>query len=200
MCCLVNSASYLRRLESSCCVAKARRGSPMRRPVSLECATPCQGKPGLAGMLDINILLSMTVLRRPHRYKATRVWQFLFCLTVLSFLCRAVIPVGYMPDPSGGRDGKISFTFCTMGGGTSTILWDLTEQSDQSSPDDHFENQECPFGIVVSQTLMPSEETPSLAGVVAHRPAPLLHRNEALPPLPALGPPLGSRAPPSNLG
>lgn len=124
----------------------------------------------------------------------------LFCLTILSFLCRALIPVGYMPDVSGGRDGRFSITFCTMGGGTGTMLVDLNSQSDQPSPSDHFDNQDCPFGIVVSQALLPGHEAPALLGNIAHHPVSLPHRNQAQPPLPALGPPLGSRAPPSNLG
>ncbi|NYT25950.1 DUF2946 family protein [Alcaligenaceae bacterium] len=142
----------------------------------------------------------MSVFRHAHRHNTIRVWHVLFCLTVLSFLCRAVIPVGYMPDLSGGRDGKFAITFCTVGGGTSTMLVDLNDKPDQPSPSDHFDNQDCPFGIVVSQVAMPSQETTALVRVVAHHLVPLRHRNQALPPLPALGPPLGSRAPPSNLG
>ena len=124
----------------------------------------------------------------------------MFCLAVLSFLYRAVIPMGYMPDISGAHDGKFPITLCTVGGGTSTVLMDLDGQSDQPSPDDHFDSQYCPFGIVVSQAVMPSQEAPALVRNVAHHPVSVPHRNRALPPLPALGPPLGSRAPPPNLG
>ncbi|MFA7532282.1 MAG: DUF2946 family protein [Castellaniella sp.] len=142
----------------------------------------------------------MSTHRQSLRHRSTRVWQVLFCLTVLSFLCRAVIPMGYMPDLSGGRDGKFAITFCTVGGGTSTLLVDLNDQPDQPSPSDHFDNQDCPFGIVVSQVAMPSQEAIVLAGIIAYHPVSLPQRNHARPPLPALGPPLGSRAPPSNLG
>ncbi|NYT68889.1 DUF2946 family protein [Pusillimonas noertemannii] len=114
----------------------------------------------------------------------------------MSFLYRAVIPVGYMPDIVGARDGKFSITLCTVGGGTNTLLMDLGGQPDQPSPDDYFDNQDCPFGIVVSQAVMPSQEPPVLVRMVVHHPVFLPHRNQAQPPLPALGPPLGSRAPP----
>ncbi len=142
----------------------------------------------------------MSVLRHPHRHYAKGVWQFFFCLTIVSFLCRAVIPVGYMPDASGGRDSKVYITLCTEGGGVTTLLMNLDGETGQSAADDHLDHQECPFGIVASQTMMPGDAVAVLAGVVAHRPASLAHRNHALPPLPSLGPPLGSRAPPSNLG
>jgi len=142
----------------------------------------------------------MFAVRRSSRYKGIGVWQVLFCLTVLSFLYRAAIPQGYMPDFSGARDGKFSITLCTVGGGVSTLLVDLDGPDHHPSSDDHFNNQSCAFGIVVSQAVMPGQDAPALVGNVAHHPVTLPQRNEAQPPLPALGPPLGSRAPPSNLG
>lgn len=149
--------------------------------------------------LSCNILWPMSALQNPMRCKGTPVWQVLFCLTLVSFLCRSVIPMGYMPDFSGGRDGKLAITFCTTGGDISTLLLNL-DQPEQSSSDEHASSLDCPFGLLVSQAVMPGQDTPVLARTVSHRPAVLLHRNQALPPLPALGPPLGSRAPPSNLG
>ncbi|NGM88962.1 hypothetical protein G5B35_16770 [Parapusillimonas sp. SGNA-6] len=105
-----------------------------------------------------------------------------------------------MPDFSGARDGKFTITLCTVGGGTSTSPVDLDDPSHHPSSDNHFDKQNCPFGIVVSQAVMPGDEAPALVGNVAHRPITMPQRNQAQPPLPALGPPLGSRAPPSNLG
>ncbi|HBT32599.1 MAG TPA: hypothetical protein DEB15_07080 [Pusillimonas sp.] len=139
-------------------------------------------------------------VRRYLRRNLTQVWQFIFCLTFLAFLCRAVIPIGYMPDLSGGRDnGQFAITFCTVGGGTSSLMVDLDSPSDSSSTD-HIGNQDCPFGVVMTQALTPTQEAVALVSVVTHHPVPLLHRNRAQPSLPAQGPPLGSRAPPSNLG
>ncbi len=142
----------------------------------------------------------MFALRRDLRRESTGVWQILFCLTVLSFLCRAMIPTGYMPDVSGARDGKFFLTLCTVGGGTSTVSLDWDHQSDHPSPDDHFDQQSCPFGIVASQAVLPGQASPSLVGPAAFHPVVLPHRGPAQPPMPAQGPPLGSRAPPSNLG
>jgi hypothetical protein len=142
----------------------------------------------------------MFAVQRYSRNKGLGIWQILFCLTVLSFLYRAAIPQGYMPDLSGARDGKFSITLCTPGGGNSTLLVDLGHQSHDPSSDNHFDNQSCPFGIVVSQAVMPGGDAPASGGTIAHHPITLPQRNQAQPPLPALGPPLGSRAPPSNLG
>ena len=142
----------------------------------------------------------MFTLRQHIRNGSIGVWHGLFCLAVLSFVCRAMIPVGYMPDLSGTSNSTFSVTLCTVSGGTSTLLLDLDAHSDHSSSNDHFDHQDCPFGIVMSQVAMPSQAPPALAGNIAHRPVFLSHRNQAHPPLPALGPPLGSRAPPSNLG
>jgi hypothetical protein len=142
----------------------------------------------------------MSALRQPFRHGSIGVWQVLFCLTLLSFLYRAVIPVGYMPDISGARDGKFSITLCAVDGGTNTLLMGFGGQPDQPSPDNHFDSQDCPFGIVVSQAVMPHQEPPALVRKVVHHPVSLPHRNQAQPPLPALGPPLGSRAPPSYFG
>lgn len=128
------------------------------------------------------------------------VWQILFCLTFVSFLCRSVVPVGYMPDVSGGRDGKFALTLCTIGGNTGIQKLDLLDQSGKSSSDDGASSQSCPFGLVASQALIPALDVPVLAGAVFRHPLLFAHSGKALPPLPALGPPLGPRAPPLNLG
>jgi len=141
----------------------------------------------------------MRILQDPPRHRATSVWQILFCLAVFSFLCRALIPVGYMPDFSGASDGRFSITICTAAG-TSTILVDANGQPVEPSSGDYFDNQNCSFCLLASPILIPASEAPALVTFVTQRPAPLLHGNEALPPLPALGPPLGSRAPPLSLG
>ena len=137
--------------------------------------------------------------RQATRRTGTTVWQMLFCLTFLSFLCRAVVPVGYMPDISAGRDGGFALTFCTPGGSLAVQKLDLTDQ-EKASTDNAVAGQDCPFGMATSQALLPAQEAPVLARAVLHRPLVLLHDNKALPPLPALGPPLGPRAPPLNLG
>ncbi|MBK1782200.1 DUF2946 family protein [Advenella sp. WQ 585] len=141
----------------------------------------------------------MRSLQRPLRHKVTDAWQILFFLAALSFLCRALIPAGYMPDFSGAREGKFSITICTATG-TNTILVDANGELVEPSSGDYPDNQDCAFCLVASQTLMPAPEMPALAVFLTSRPVSLPHANHALPPLPAQGPPLGSRAPPLNLG
>jgi len=142
----------------------------------------------------------MFALRNFLRRKDTGVRQILFCLIALSFLCRAAIPAGYMPDFSGGREGGYAVTLCIGGDGHDILQPDLTGQADQPFPDDRFDSKDCPFGIVASQAMLPSQQAPALLAVIAHHSVPQPHRNRIRPPLPAQGPPLGSRAPPSNLG
>jgi hypothetical protein len=75
------------------------------------------------------------------------------------------------------------------------------QKHSKKSPNDHHVGQECPFGLVLSQGILPLQDLPLLAGVVWREHFKLVPlRNRALPPLPALGPPLGSRAPPPYLG
>jgi hypothetical protein len=105
-----------------------------------------------------------------------------------------------MPDFSGVHDGKWVITICTVGGGISTLQLDLTDLPKQSSSDEHAEGQECPLGLVLSQVVMHSQVVTMVPGAILVRPTVLLHRNQALPPQPAQGPPIGPRAPPSNLG
>ncbi|MFT0851741.1 DUF2946 family protein [Achromobacter sp. F4_2707] len=122
------------------------------------------------------------------------VWQILFCLTAFSFLCRAVIPVGYMPDLSGERDTPFAITLCSMGG-TVVVQLDL-DGSEKSSSDQHYGGDTCPFGLNVAHKLIPGQATLALAGMALFLSVASPAARQALPPLPALGPPLGSRAPP----
>jgi len=125
----------------------------------------------------------------------------LFCLTVLAFLYRSVIPVGYMPDFSGQQGGSFTITLCTPGGNTTSVLsLDTPDETGKASSQDALSSQDCPYGMVLSQVSLPGQATLVLERALPHRPLLVAIRNQALPPLPALGPPLGSRAPPSNLG
>ena len=92
-----------------------------------------------------------------------------------------------MPDTSGQSKGKLAVSLC-IPGGTSTLLLDLSSHSGQPTPDDQFNNQECPYGIVVSKAMMPTQSGPALVTVLAQHRSPIPRRNQALPPLPALGP------------
>ncbi len=127
------------------------------------------------------------------------VWQALLCLTVVSFLFRSFIPAGYMPDLSGAQGRAFSITLCTLGG-VQIQQVDVSDGPAKSLSGDSIGGQVCPYGLVASQALIPGQDEPLFAGAIAHRPLVLAAVHQALPPLPSSGPPLGSRAPPSNLG
>lgn len=142
----------------------------------------------------------MSAQRKPmRRNNNMSVWQALFCLTVISFLLRSFIPAGYMPDLSGAQGRAFTITLCTMAG-VQTQQVDLSDGAAKSLSGDSIGSQDCPYGLVASQALISNHHEPLLAGTIAYRPVVLAAVHRALPPLPSLGPPLGSRAPPSYLG
>lgn len=142
----------------------------------------------------------MFAFRKPSSLKGLAVWQMIFCLTVLSFVLRSMIPSGYMPDSSASRNGTVALTLCSAGGVNATILVDLQGKSKSAPSDDHNAGQECAFGVIASQGLMPASVAVLPAMMLLSQPLPARQRNLALPPMPAQGPPLGSRAPPFHFG
>ncbi|AYR19174.1 DUF2946 family protein [Alcaligenes faecalis] len=128
-------------------------------------------------------------------FREIRVWQFLFCLAVLAYVCRAIIPAGYMPSRS-AQDKGFAITFCTAGNVANTFWIDLIGQDGQADSDTHQNQQDCPFGIAASPALLPTLDAPVLISLLTYRPVLLADRHPTRPSLPALGPPLGSRAPP----
>lgn len=142
----------------------------------------------------------MYVVRKHLPCKGFSVWQLLLCLAAMAFVCRSVIPSGYMPVLSGDDGRTVVLTLCNADGGNETLLLSIPKQSQESPSQDHA-GQECPFGLVVSQAILPILGSPALPVTVwQQRLAPFVEHNQALPALPALGPPLGSRAPPFLLG
>lgn len=142
----------------------------------------------------------MYVVRKHLPCKGFSVWQLLLCLAAMAFVCRSVIPSGYMPVLSGDNGRTVVLTLCNADGGNETLLLSIPKQSQESPSQDHA-GQECPFGLVVSQAILPILGSPALPVTVwQQRLAPFVEHNQALPALPALGPPLGSRAPPFLLG
>ncbi|WP_406611931.1 DUF2946 family protein [Alcaligenes aquatilis] len=124
-----------------------------------------------------------------------RVWQLLFCLALLAYVCRAIVPAGYMPTRS-AQDNGFAITFCTAGNSANTLWIDLIGQDGQADSDTHQNQQDCPFGIAASPALLPTLDAPVLISLITYRPVLLAESNQTRPPLPAQGPPLGSRAPP----
>ncbi len=161
---------------------------------------PCRSLHYSVFLADIRYNFAMFAFRKPSSLKGLAVWQILFCLTVLSFVLRSTIPSGYMPDSSASRNGTIALTLCSAGGGNATILLDLQGKTKHSSSDEHNAGQHCAFGVVASQGVLPTSVSILPAMTVLSQPLPARQRNLALPPMPAQGPPLGSRAPPSHLG
>lgn len=142
----------------------------------------------------------MYVVRKHLPRKGNLVWQLVLCLAVLAFACRSVIPSGYMPVLSGEKGRTVVLTLCNAAGGNETLQLSIPQQSKDTPTPEHA-GQECPFGLVISQGVLPVPGTPALPVTVwQERAAPYVVHNRSLPPLPALGPPLGSRAPPSLLG
>lgn len=125
--------------------------------------------------------------------------QLLLWLTVAAFVCRAFLPVGFMPDAKALQDGKLVLTLCTAGGGTAFTTLDLSDDSDSPAGQKLSPADNCPFGLLAAQAMIPAMPVLVLPGAMP-RELPSTVYFTALPPLAAHGPPLGSRAPPANLG
>jgi len=163
--------------------------------------------------------------RLPHFASAA---DFGRLLLLLLLVARAWVPTGYMPDADALRQGRLALGFCTAGGNVMAALQSLGTrqapadghqmmhgdamlQADDGHPGHHGHHgaghddergagQECPFGLSAHQIL----NLPPLAAVapvllrwLAQRPPKV---DGARPPMPAAGPPLGQRAPPSIRG
>lgn len=125
-------------------------------------------------------------------------WQALVCLSVLAFLLRAIIPVGYMPGSSGERKTPFAITLCSASGPTF-IQVGLSTQSELPHPDSSFNGDICPFSLNGVQELLPGHWVPPLAIATLQAFVPVL-RKQAQPAMSPVGPPLGSRAPPLLFG
>jgi hypothetical protein len=142
--------------------------------------------------------------RRPHRLLAGLHARIVLGLLVAAVLFRSLIPTGFMPDSAALRDGRLELALCSSAGTTSTITVDLSQghhpdhgASHDSSP---AATDTCPYWTAahLALDLPPPLVMPALAS--AHAAPIVAFAQRSLPPLPALGPPLGPRAPPSLLG
>jgi hypothetical protein len=141
------------------------------------------------------------------RSRAVRRMHALSCLLLLAVVLRALIPVGYMPDPAALREGMFRMSLCSAGGAMSGMAlpsqhggMSMAHADDHTAPmshsGDHSAGTECPFWVAAHVALHlppvmvePILAAPRVADVPPEIPA-------SLPPLPAVGPPLGPRAPP----
>lgn len=131
------------------------------------------------------------------RHARALLWMLLLAITV-----RGLVPAGYMPDARALEKGRVELTFCTAAGTVSKISLSLTDDGSDASHhgDQTALGMECPFGLLTHVTAAPPATAPPVALPVHAAPSIPFDVSRALPPLPAQGPPLGSRAPPSLLG
>ena len=127
------------------------------------------------------------------------VWRILFCLSLLSFLFRSAVPVGYMPGVGGQHHQRLTITLCTMDGGSSIQLTDLFSPAPHS-PGHDGAHPFCPFCAVVSQAVTSGLATFAVIPAVIPCFISRVLGVAAMPPVTLIGPPLGSRAPPAFLG
>lgn len=107
-------------------------------------------------------------------------------LLLLVFFLRALIPAGFMPDAKALADGHFELVICTPGGPDSA----------DGDAQEKWAGADCPYHFSFSQALVTVTPVPvavEFASRAAHGFA--AASNILLPP--ALGPPLGSRAPPA---
>ena len=116
-------------------------------------------------------------------------WRFLVCLAMAAFVLRAVIPAGFMAGPS---TTSLMLTLCEAGG-TMNVTFDLPAEQDAK----HVAGDACAFGALAAHAILPQTGLAPVLSASAAYAAPEIPAYRATPPLPALGPPLGSRAPPS---
>lgn len=129
--------------------------------------------------------------------KRMAVRQLLFCLTLLAFLCRAAIPVGYMPDLSGKGESSFAITLCTTSG-PAVMQLDMAAPHGDPASESGYPGQDCPFGLSIFEKVLPGGAAPALAGFISFLYAAPAFSTLAAPMLRAQGPPLGPRAPPSS--
>lgn len=128
------------------------------------------------------------------------VWQIFFCLTLISFACRAAIPAGYMPDSAGPQDTGFAITLCSGGGAAGVMYIDFFDDPDTPTSEPAYGIAECPYGLSAANKLL---GPPDGLLFVARPPdiAMWMARGKVAPPHAAFrGPPLGSRAPPHLAG
>jgi hypothetical protein len=117
-------------------------------------------------------------------------------LALLALALRALVPAGYMPDARALHDGRLEVTFCSAAGGLSVLNVALSpDGGGKAGHDAAGTGAQCPFGMLAHVAPAPAPAlTPIVLTAGPHTRLPPAYR--ALPPQPAQGPPLGSRAPP----
>ena len=133
--------------------------------------------------------------------RTVTIWRHVARIVVALFLIRAMIPGGFMPDLGAMHDGRLEIILCSVDG-MKTITVNASGRATADDPlpgSKHSAGYDfCPLGSVTSQALaLPTAVMASIGfhpAISDDLPSSDIHR---LPP--ALGPPLGSRAPPTSL-
>ena len=121
------------------------------------------------------------------------------CLLVVAMLVRALVPTGFMPDAQALRQGKVEITFCSAAGVIANLAVSLdTERSHGPQPDQLA--GDCAFGVIGQPAIASATALPPILVLRAAIDGAPYFTGAGLPAMPAAGPPLGSRAPPSSLG
>jgi len=110
---------------------------------------------------------------------------------IFIFLLRALIPAGFMPDAKALGEGRFELVICTSSGERVAHAIDLG--SGNGAPET-WAGADCPYHFSVSQVVTPTIAPVPVEFAVRAANGFFAASDTLLPP--ALGPPLGQRAPP----
>ena len=146
----------------------------------------------------LNYTSIMRSVREPLMARGSGSWRVILGLAVFAMLFKAWIPAGYMPDAHAAREGKLLLSMCLPSGHAITVPLALESPGTETPSNEANALQECPFVLAAVQAVLPELTATTIsAAFIRANPPRVVYRT--LPPLLALGPPLGSRAPPRHL-
>jgi len=118
--------------------------------------------------------------------------QWFAHLVLIAFACRALIPIGYMPDFNAASKGSFKVVICT-GNGSQVMQLDANGHDTPSAPE-KIHSQPCAFSSVAAIASL-AVSTTEFAVLALATEIDFLSVFENSPPTRA-GPTLGSRGPP----
>jgi hypothetical protein len=122
--------------------------------------------------------------------------RFAAGMLIFIFMLRALIPAGFMPDAKALGEGRFELVLCTSAGDRVVQSIDFDGSGDEPKS---WGGADCPYHLSLSQAFAPGADAASIPAEFRTGAALLFASaaTELLPP--ALGPPLGQRAPPHDL-
>jgi hypothetical protein len=111
---------------------------------------------------------------------------------IFIFMLRALIPAGFMPDAKALGEGRLELVICTSAGERLAHAIDLDDGNGETET---WAGANCPYHLSLSQAFAPGADVAPVAVEFARIALPVVSAAAVLLP-PALGPPLGQRAPP----